>query len=124
MRDAANNDKDGRNKPEVRGVEVDAQTRCAHWRSTVDIVAIKMACCGVYWASKDCHEELAGHAIAVWLREEWDGRAVLCGACGVEMTIREYLRGAARCRSCAAAFNPRCSNHYHFYFEMEEPSKS
>jgi hypothetical protein len=25
---------------EVRGVEVDAQTRCAHWRSSLDIVAI------------------------------------------------------------------------------------
>ena len=54
--------------PEICGMEVDAQTRCVHWRSAVDIVAIKMACCGVYWACKDCHEALAGHAIAVWGR--------------------------------------------------------
>ena len=62
--------------PEVRGVEVDTQTRCVHWRSAADIVAIKMACCGVYWACKDCHEALAGHAIAVWGRGEWNARAV------------------------------------------------
>jgi uncharacterized CHY-type Zn-finger protein len=101
----------------VRGVDVDAETRCVHWRSAVDIVAIKMACCGVYWACKDCHEELAGHAIAIWPRGGWDARAVLCGACGREMTIREYLGCEARCPACGAGFNPGCSRHYHFYFE-------
>jgi uncharacterized CHY-type Zn-finger protein len=106
--------------PEVRGVDVDAQTRCAHYRSAVDIVAIKMACCGVYWACKDCHEELAGHAIAVWPRREWDARAVLCGACGVEMTIREYMGCESRCPECGAEFNPGCRRHHHFYFEIGE----
>jgi uncharacterized CHY-type Zn-finger protein len=128
VRDAAKIDKRGEQRPEVRGVEVDAETRCVHWRSAVDIVAIKMRCCGVYWACKDCHEALAGHAIAVWGRGEWDARAVLCGACGVEMTIREYLGCEAKCPSCAAAFNPRCSNHFHLYFEMggsaQEKSKT
>jgi uncharacterized CHY-type Zn-finger protein len=103
--------------PEVRGVEVDAQTRCAHWRSELDIVAIRMACCGVYWACKDCHEELAGHPVAVWGRAEWDARAVLCGACGLEMTIREYMECQARCPGCGAGFNPRCKEHWRFYFE-------
>ena len=106
-----------REMPDVRGVEVDAQSRCAHWRSAVDIVAIKMACCGVYWACKDCHEALAGHAIAVWPREEWGARAVLCGACGVEMTIREYMRCESRCLGCGAGFNPGCRGHWRFYFE-------
>jgi uncharacterized CHY-type Zn-finger protein len=96
---------------------VDAQTRCAHWRSAVDIVAIKMRCCGVYWACKDCHEELAGHAISVWGREERDALAVLCGACKAQLTIREYLHCDSRCPACGAAFNPACRNHHHFYFE-------
>jgi len=109
-----------KHNPDVRGLDVDGQTRCAHWHSAVDIVAIKMACCGVYWACKDCHEELAGHAMAVWPREQWDARAVLCGACGVEMTIREYMECEVRCPSCGAGFNPRCSNHYRFYFEMQD----
>jgi uncharacterized CHY-type Zn-finger protein len=99
-------------------VEVDAETRCVHWRSRLDIAAIKMACCGVYWACKDCHEELAGHAIVVWPRAEWEERAVLCGACGVEMTIREYMEREARCPACGAEFNPGCHKHYHFYFEV------
>jgi uncharacterized CHY-type Zn-finger protein len=111
--------KNVRQTPEVRGVEVDAETRCAHWHSPVDIVAIKMACCGVYWACKDCHEALAGHAIAVWGREEWEERAVLCGACWREMTIREYMECESRCPGCGAGFNPGCRKHHHFYFEEE-----
>jgi len=104
----------------VRGVDVDPQTRCAHYRSAVDIVAIKMRCCGVYWACKDCHEALAGHTIAVWGRGEWDARAVLCGACGLEMTIREYMECESRCTGCGAGFNPGCRKHWHFYFGVEE----
>ena len=107
-------------RPEVRGIEVDAQTRCAHYRSAADIVAIKMRCCGVYYACKDCHVALAGHAIAVWPRGEWDAPAVLCGACGVEMTIREYLDCESRCPACGAGFNPGCRKHHHFYFEEKK----
>jgi uncharacterized CHY-type Zn-finger protein len=102
---------------DVRGIEVDGETRCAHYRSPLDIVAIKMKCCGVYYACKDCHIALAGHAIAVWPRDEWNERAILCGACGTEMTIREYLECDSRCPTCGAALNPACRNHHHFYFE-------
>jgi uncharacterized CHY-type Zn-finger protein len=109
-----------RQVPIVRGINLDAQTRCVHYRSVVDIVAIKMKCCGIYYACKDCHEALAGHAFAVWPRGEWDARAVLCGACGVEMTIREYLGCRAACPGCGAAFNPGCRVHHHFYFETQD----
>ena len=106
-----------RRRPEVRGVEVDAETRCAHYRSAVDIVAIKMKCCGVYYACRDCHVTLAGHEIAVWRHEEFAAKAILCGACGTELAIREYLGCGARCPSCGAGFNPGCEKHWHFYFE-------
>jgi uncharacterized CHY-type Zn-finger protein len=43
-------------RPPIRGIELDAQTCCAHWYSPRDIVAIKMKCCGVYYACKDCHD--------------------------------------------------------------------
>ena|SRR5579859_6356802 len=109
-----------RRVPIVRGFDLDAQTRCVHYRSVVDIVAIKMKCCRVYYACKDCHEALAGHPIAVWPRGEWDARAVLCGACGVEMTIREYLGCQAACPGCGAAFNPACRVHHRFYFETQD----
>jgi uncharacterized CHY-type Zn-finger protein len=106
----------------VRGIEVDAQTRCVHYRSAADIVAIKLRCCGVYYACKDCHVALAGHAIAVWQHGEWEERAVLCGACGTEMTIREYLDCESRCPACQAGFNPGCRRHWHFYFEAGRSS--
>ena len=104
-------------RPAVNGIDVDAQTRCVHYHLPVDIVAIRMKCCGEYYACKDCHDALAGHAIEVWPRGEWDRAAVLCGECGVEMTIRQYLECKNQCPGCGAIFNPKCSNHYHFYFE-------
>ena len=102
---------------EVLGVEVDAQTRCVHYHSALDIIAIKMACCGIYYACKDCHDALADHATEVWPRLQWTTPAVLCGACGHELTIHEYMSSGSQCPRCAAAFNPGCRNHYHFYFE-------
>ena len=108
-------------RPPVAGLDLDPETRCAHWRSRLDIVAIKMRCCGVYYACKDCHDALAGHAIEVWPREEWDQLAILCGACGREMSINAYTQSGDRCPSCGAGFNPGCRSHYHFYFE-ESPA--
>jgi uncharacterized CHY-type Zn-finger protein len=105
--------------PEVRGIDVDPQTRCAHFHKPVDIIAIKMKCCGVYYACKDCHVALADHAIKVWPRTEWDHEAVLCGACGSRMTIGGYLKSGYRCPACQAEFNPACHNHHHYYFERE-----
>lgn len=103
-------------KPLVRGLDLDAQTRCAHWRTALDIVAIRMKCCGTYYACKDCHDALADHPIETWPQEEWEQPAVLCGACGTEMSIRQYLDCANACPVCAAGFNPGCRHHYHFYF--------
>src|ERR1700730_18398370 len=94
----------GEQASRVRGIDLDAQTRCLHYHSAADIVAIKMKCCGVYYACKDCHIALAEHAIVVWPRLEWDERAVRCGACGMELTIQEYLEGESSCPGCRAAF--------------------
>ena len=104
----------------VRGVGLDLESRCAHYHSALDIVAIRMKCCGVYYACKDCHQELAGHALEPWPREQRDAQAVRCGACGQEMTIREYMESAAQCPGCGAGFNPRCRGHWWFYFEGAE----
>ena len=103
----------------VRGVGVDAQTRCAHYASALDIVAIQMKCCGTYYACKDCHEALADHAIGVWPKYEKDEQAVMCGACGAEMTIRMYLECGYLCPACRAPFNPNCREHHRHYFEIE-----
>jgi uncharacterized CHY-type Zn-finger protein len=108
--------------PKVRGVDVDANTRCGHYHGPTDINAIKMKCCGEYYACKDCHVEQAGHAIRVWPRNEWSTPAILCGNCNTELTINEYLASNSSCPHCSARFNTRCSNHYHFYFDMPAPN--
>jgi uncharacterized CHY-type Zn-finger protein len=105
---------------DVRGVGLDGQTRCAHYNTPLDVIAIKMRCCGLYYACKDCHEELAGHAIEVWPRNEWEQPAVLCGACGTELSVQKYMGCGDACPACGARFNPGCRKHYHFYFDMEE----
>jgi uncharacterized CHY-type Zn-finger protein len=104
-------------RPQVRGIDLDGETRCTHWHSPLDIVAIKMKCCGIYHACKDCHDALAGHAIEVWPRAEFDLPAILCGTCGTEMSIRDYLNCADSCPACGAGFNPGCRSHRHFYFQ-------
>ena len=107
-------------KSPVRGVAVDAQSRCAHYHSATDIIAIRMRCCGAYYACAACHETLAGHPIDRWDRHEWDVQAVRCGACGRALSIREYLSCGDRCPGCGAPFNPGCRNHYHLYFVLSE----
>jgi uncharacterized CHY-type Zn-finger protein len=102
----------------VRGVELDERTRCAHYRSEIDIVAIKFNCCRTYYACLYCHELESSHQARIWPRAQFDAKAVLCGACGTELTIGEYLDCQAACPVCAASFNPRCALHYHWYFEV------
>lgn len=107
-------------RPAVRGIELDGETRCAHYNSPLDIVAIKMKCCGEYFACKECHAVLADHALEAWPRDESHRRAILCGACGCELTIAEYLESSDRCLACDAPFNPGCRVHRGYYFRPDE----
>jgi uncharacterized CHY-type Zn-finger protein len=106
-------------RPPVRGLALDPQTRCAHWASPLDVIAIKMRCCETYYACFDCHAALAGHKAAVWPRAEWAEPAILCGACGAELSVHAYLACDSRCPSCGAGFNPGCHKHRHLYFATE-----
>jgi uncharacterized CHY-type Zn-finger protein len=104
-------------RPAVRGLDLDPETRCAHWHSPLDIVALKFRCCGAYYACRDCHDTLADHPARLWPAAERDAPAVLCGACGAEMSVTAYLGCDDRCPACAAPFNPGCKLHRHLYFE-------
>mgnify|MGYP003577132421 CR=1 FL=1 len=110
--------KDNQQSIQVKGPVVDEHTRCIHYHSEKDVIAIKMKCCGDYYPCIKCHNETAAHAAAVWPKKEFDRKAVLCGMCYHEMTINEYLKSHNQCPNCKAPFNPGCSNHYHLYFEM------
>lgn len=105
---------------EVYGVDLDAETRCRHYQSDRDIVAIKFACCGAYYACYRCHVAVVDHAPERWAREQFIERALLCGVCGLAISIAEYLQGLARCPRCRSAFNPGCALHHHLYFAIRE----
>lgn len=102
----------------VKGEEVDDNFRCIHYHSAVDIAAIKFKCCNTYFACYFCHQEKADHSPQIWSKAEFNRHAVACGNCKQEITIASYLSSDNKCPNCKALFNPRCSNHHHFYFSI------
>jgi uncharacterized CHY-type Zn-finger protein len=108
----------------IYGKPIDNQTRCTHYHSSLDIIAIKFKCCDKYFPCFTCHEETAGHAAEVWPKSEFDKKAVICGVCAHELTVNEYMQCNNTCPKCASAFNPGCSKHYHLYFETSSTKTS
>ena len=103
----------------VYGVDVDEETRCAHYHLEKDIIAIKFKCCGRYFPCHLCHEEVADHPAEQWGLNEREEKAVLCGHCGSELSIKAYMESGSSCPTCKAAFNPGCARHYPLYFKVE-----
>lgn len=101
----------------VRGVAVDPETRCAHYDTEQDVIALRFGCCEAYYPCFECHEVLADHQSDPWPRERFDEPAVLCGVCGAELTVGEYRDCDHSCPDCDAAFNPGCVVHEDRYFE-------
>jgi len=102
----------------VRGSSVNEYTQCAHYHSHLDVVAVKFKCCDTFYACIHCHEELAGHAPEVWAKDERENQAIFCGNCRQTLSIVEYIGCENSCPRCGAAFNPRCAEHHHLYFEL------
>ena len=102
---------------QVYGKVVDDETRCEHYHSPLDIIAIKFKCCDKYYPCSQCHEETADHPAQTWNKDEWNTKAILCGVCKSELTINEYMNSNDQCPNCRSAFNPNCSKHYHLYFQ-------
>ena len=103
---------------EVFGLELNARTGCLHYGSPVDIVAIRFICCGRYYACYECHQAIEKHPVERWKREEFHLKAILCGHCGIEWTIHQYLCCNHQCLNCKSPFNPRCKNHWGLYFDL------
>ncbi|RNF40295.1 CHY zinc finger protein [Planococcus salinus] len=100
----------------VKGLDVDEETRCRHYHSEIDRIAIKFYCCGQYYACFACHQATGCGKPKVWPAGSFDQKAVLCGGCGHELSVTEYLQCQSTCPNCAASFNPGCSLHKHLYF--------
>ena len=108
-------------RPAVHGQGVDDQTRCSHYASAVDVIAIRMHCCRTYYACRQCHDEAVTHAATLWPSTQWETEdVILCGVCSQQFSIRAYLQCGHQCPHCAHPFNPRCALHYSLYFAMNE----
>ena len=101
---------------DVSGVDLDGETRCAHYGSDPDIVALRFGCCGAYYACFRCHDELADHPSEPWPETHRTEPAARCGVCEYDLTAEAYM-GTDECPSCGVSFNPGCAEHYHLYFE-------
>ena len=100
----------------VRGRTVGPETRCAHYDTARDVIAIRAACCDIYYPCRACHDAVADHEHRVIPRDAFDDPAILCGACGTTLTVGEYAACDDACPSCGHAFNPGCKRHWHSYF--------
>ncbi|MDH6235746.1 CHY zinc finger protein [Cryobacterium sp. CG_9.6] len=103
--------------PHIYGAVVDDQTRCVHYHSPLDVIAIRFACCQRYYPCFQCHGESESHPATLWPESDWDHLAVICGVCDSEMSIRSY-RSVTHCPACAARFNDGCRLHAHLYFAV------
>ncbi|GAA1474313.1 CHY zinc finger protein [Corynebacterium aurimucosum] len=90
---------------------IDAEGRCHHWHTLVDVIANKCHACGGWFACSLCHAELTEHDFGPMPKDEL---CVMCGACGRTMTYAEY--SAYKCPACGHAFNPGCALHAGTYF--------
>ena len=102
----------------VLGQVLDEETRCAHYHAEIDRISIKFYCCNTYYPCYKCHEESGCGNPMVWPKEKFSEKAILCGGCGYELAIGEYLNCQSVCPKCSLAFNPGCHFHRHLYFEL------
>lgn len=100
----------------VLGCAVELDTKCAHYHSELDVIAIKFPCCGEFYSCFECHQLLADHSPLRWGKDDLDAPAILCGCCGMILSIKEYLGCDSVCPSCKIKFNPACALHYPLYF--------
>ncbi len=98
---------------------IDEETRCKHYNAACDIIAMKFYCCGEYFPCYLCHKEYGCGGNEVWPAGRFSEKAVLCGSCKSELTIREYLNCGSSCPFCKAKFNDGCRLHHHLYFDKK-----
>ncbi|SCW00834.1 LAFE_0C13036g1_1 [Lachancea fermentati] len=108
----------------IRGDLVDEESRCVHWHSPLDVIAIKFKCCKTYYACYTCHQSLESHKVEKYsLKEDNNEHLVICGVCKTTMTFDTYRSNSGderslSCYACHAEFNPGCKLHYSEYFDM------
>ena len=107
----------GDNMLQIYGLTVDDQTRCEHYHSPLDVIAIKFKCCDKFYPCYQCHQACEQHPIERWPSDEFDQQAILCGVCRTTLSIRQYM-SVTHCPHCGAQFNSGCRKHYALYFDI------
>ena len=102
--------------PKVYGSLIDNETRCIHYHTFLDIIAIKFKCCEKYYPCYQCHNEHESHNIQRWSAEEFHKRRYFVEFVKMN-SIHDYMM-TETCPNCQAHFNSRCKFHYHLYFEI------
>lgn len=102
----------------IYGRTVDWESRCIHYHTKEDIIAIKFACCNRYYPCYKCHAECEDHPVIRWENDAFSEKAIVCGVCRTEHTIHEYLK-AGNCKTCGSQFNEGCRYHHHLYFAIQ-----
>lgn len=97
----------------IYGLDLDEAGRCRHYHKVCDVVSLKCAKCGKYYACYQCHDEMEDHQFVATNNDE--EYPVICGVCKKLLTREEYMTGA--CVHCKTEFNPRCKLHYDIYFK-------
>ena len=105
--------------PPIDGLELQrhGESRCAHWHSALDVLAIQAPCCGRYYACASCHDACETHALEPWpASTSLEQRALQCGVCRHLFSIQTYISGpeppCCPSPSCGAAMNPGCKLHW------------
>jgi len=101
------------------GVGADSETRCVHYQSARDVIAIRFPCCEAFFPCFECHVACCEHEAERWPLDRFRERAILCGVCGEVLSIGSYLASEHQCPNCETAFNPGCANHWKRYFAIE-----
>src|SRR4051794_944124 len=89
----------------IYGDLVDEHTRCIHYHNETDIIAIKFRCCGRWYPCFECHAEAESHETEPWQETQFEEKAILCGACGHQLSVNEYFACNFACPSCSSPFN-------------------
>ncbi|GMM35233.1 Hot13 protein [Saccharomycopsis crataegensis] len=101
----------------VCGLLVDRQTRCVHYHSPLDIVALKFKCCKTFYPCHQCHP--LSHMVRRYNNKDLEHETVvLCGQCHRGLKFNEYANGEYRCKYCDCDFNPKCEGHHKLYFDL------
>lgn len=113
-------------KYRLKGQLTDSETRCVHYQTPLDIIALKFKCCETYYPCFQCHLSASSHPIVKYTQNDlYQGiKVILCGSCKTELTFAEYLSHGYHCAECGSAFNPGCALHYDLYFELDKEAKT